>query len=103
MSDSRVTKVTLGANNYKVRLSGLKEGYYSQEEQYDIFAIEPQLTICLGAAMLSGTASGNYAVGSVIYDYSIDYYVNPDAEKQTTINKQLIRLNHPTKIPTQSQ
>ena len=92
MSDSRVTTVTLGANNYNVRLSGLTQGYFSQEKQYDIFANQPQLTICLGAAMLTGTSSGNYVVGSIIYDFAIYYYENADSNWQITMLSDILKV-----------
>lgn len=90
MATGGVTNITLGANNYKVRLSGLTAGYFTNDEQYDILATRPQLTVCLGAALRKTTSGVKYEVGSIMCDYTINYYDDPDGELKTSSFKDIL-------------
>ena len=85
MTAGGVTKITLGAANYQVKISNLTEGYFVNEAFYNLFASEPQLTVCLGASLINGSSTGaKYGIGSIMYDYLIMYYDKPDGELITS-------------------
>ena len=91
MTAGGVTKITLGAANYKVKLVNLTNGYSTSQTEYDILATEPQLTICLDANLVDGSSTGvRYALGSIIYDYSFTYY-NPDGNVAYSSFKEILQ------------
>ncbi|MCH5162157.1 MAG: hypothetical protein J1G38_01550 [Clostridiales bacterium] len=92
MSNSTVTTVSLGANNYTVKFTDLTKGYFTDKEQYAISANNPQLTVLLNAAVIDGTAGGTkYNIGSIIYDYSLSYYDDPDGNLKSTLLSEILK------------
>lgn len=91
MADSGVTTVTLSTDNYNVRISGLTEGYFAQEDGYDILATQPQLTICLGASLRPQTNGVKYQIGSILCDFTIYYYEDADSEWQITTFSDILK------------
>ena len=92
MPNSGTAEASLNSPVCKVKISELTAGYYVPQEEYELSADRPNLTVCLGATMLTGSSTGNYVVGSIIYDFSIDYYASADSEKQTILLSDILKV-----------
>ncbi len=66
---------TLETKDYKVKITGLANGYYTQNEFYDLSHIQSDLTIILSAKLRQSNTDGEkYSVGDIIADYEFDYF-----------------------------
>lgn len=90
MSAGGVTEVSLDANNYKVKLTDLSEGYFTLKNEYDVFGYDPNLTICLGAAVIEeNNIDARYELGSIIHNYEFSYF-DPNGESKTSSFKSIL-------------